>query len=475
MRAIALAFIVLAIELCQAFSSNAYQGIRFTVRKDLVEAKHFENCALMAQQILHMTFPRVNYTIGPEYFKTSFVIANLSGVSAVYDPTKQTEYVFLIGGDKTINMTQVGPVLNMTFHFTYDFVVLGMHLLFGEGTLNLTASKLVVFETYKERDIVTTVKANLIPTIKISGLNFFYKVTPWIEFMFTEYLYNDLIDRLTNIFHTNMMNDVAPLMNQAIEFYKSGALTVLLEHSILTMNESPAGYLSLGFNANIRVDDRQISKKIWRYVNTPVTMAGEKAKLCVANTLIPNVVEVQGKAKDFMLRLDPKDFGLSGKLRDLAPIMPKIYEYFDTELELEMACRVIGDMDIVKIATNPSLEQTAIQIPISCAFAIYADPHRDLLDVNMYVRANITKIQHGKPQEIVLSGSLNTPFIYGLNVASSMFPVEGIDTVYAIMGRVARKLQGFPIVAPGLKFLVNIDSGEPIYTPGAEEDCFTFA
>eukprot|EP01022_Parablepharisma_sp_SALTPOND_P001149 TRINITY_DN105685_c1_g1_i1.p1 TRINITY_DN105685_c1_g1~~TRINITY_DN105685_c1_g1_i1.p1 ORF type:complete len:486 (+),score=32.27 TRINITY_DN105685_c1_g1_i1:181-1638(+) len=454
-------------------SPNAYTGFRFTVQKGILEATHLENFKAMTEQMTGLTWPDLKHSVGSGFFSIVFKITNLKTTGGEYDFSKNTAHDMIIGDNRTIQIHQTGPVLTLTFGFDYDFALLGMHLFRGHGTAQLTSNKLALAEVFKTRGIDSLFMAEWAIKSSVSGLNLFGGMTRWVDYLFNEQQLVKVDKQIEAIMEDTMVEKLTKWTDFKVEFYSSGALTMLLKNNLVTMNESSEGYLSLGYQTDIFVEDRPLAKKTWRYVNTPVNTNGEKVQFCVSTSLIPNMVEMQNKAKDFMYRLEGKDIGLSGKIKDLAPIMPKIYEHFDPELDMYIGCRPTPGYDIVRIASPPHTDRVQVQVPINCVFGV-VESSTNLLSVNFYVRGNITKEYTLSLDYVSLHGRYKAPWIYYLKVAFSKYPVEAMDMVYVIMGKITRLLNAFPIIAPGLTIKADIGATKGTYTPGVEEDCFSF-
>ena len=84
------------------------------------------------------------------------------------------------------------------------------------------------------------------------------------------------------------------------------------------------------------------------------------------------------------------------------------------------------------------------------------------------------KIHYAMNDTLLLNAVLYDSVLYHWNVDSSVYPVEGIDMLGVILERVAKRLENYLPLVPGIKLKVRVKASSYGYLPGIEEDCFNF-
>ena len=475
MRFLVIALFLLAGALADEADNPGYTTLRFTVKKELIHGSHLEALAESAKALAGIPWAGMHEEYGSGAFKLSYTVSNVKLASGTYDPKKLTTNVFKVL-EKQFELTQAGPAMALDFSFDYDFVILGMHLFFGKGhaVMNLVGTYLK--ETFTEREIKVSMGTSWSATYTVSGSNLFDGMTAWASRLFSLHHFKEVDTHLAILYSKIMHEGVKAWSDQKVVFYENQALNLLLANNLVSMNESPADYITIAYQTDMTVEDRPLAKSTYKYLHTPVIMNGEKCKVCVATGYLPNMAELQAKAKDFLIALDPKkQLGLSGKIKDLGSVMPIIYEMVDSELEMYVGCRNLADNNILRIRRDSEVpEKTYVQIPANCVFGI-RDLAMDMLSVNIFIRAEIVKMHSATPEGFTMKGVLKNPTLYNLRVSSAAFPVANIDNMFYIANRIVKLLEGFPVIAPGFSVPVKVGATSVNSVLGVDEDCFTFA
>ena len=332
---------------CVNYTHDAYTGIRFTVREGQIAGNHMLNFDSVAKRLENSTdWDNLIFSFGSGLYSFSFVVSNIKVVKSTYDFAYQVTTKYEVQKNRTAYFYQTGPILNITASFDYDFKLLGMHWFFGNGTIKWVSNSFTMFETYHSQDISTILKLLGTSKVEITGLDFFLLVTRWIKNLFNDQFIVQFSEKFAALFRLDFLKDIEGILYQTIQFGPENNLRMNLTNSILTLVEAPRGYFSMGLRTNYTVENMPIATRTWKYVNTPINARSETFKICVSNSLIPTILELQRRTGIFSYTVNTTKLGLSGTLKDLAPIMPKLYDGWDPTLKWSLTCKVPEDLSI---------------------------------------------------------------------------------------------------------------------------------
>jgi len=472
MRLIILILLIVSV-FANYISKNGYTGLRYTLKKELVEENHVKYFGEAVAKTQGMTWPDVEEGFGSGVFSGKFKMSKISLPKVVYDFSKHTQYRMIIGDSKTIDVSQNGTVIEATMNFEYEFSLFGIPLFYGTGAIDLKSKSCATAEVYLSNGVEAVASFEWSSEMRLSGLDLYKGMSRFAMRIIDGVILVDYHKKIGKLYSEAIWSRLTHWANLEIKFYKDDSLNLLLTNNLVTMNESPQGYLTIGYQTDLSIFDRPYAKRIWRYVNTPVLTAGEKAKVCLSTSLIAHVLEMQGRGKMFLIPVDPISLGLTGKIQDLALVMPKIYEAFNTDERLYIGCRPISDSDVMRQTQDNFVDRIKVLIPINCAFGSL-ESAKELMSVNFYINGNITKSLSMSSNFFNISGAFSNPSIHYLKVISSEFPIENIDMIYTIISKIVRKTEHWPVMAPGLYVGVEVGAQSITWKPNVEEDCFDF-
>lgn len=469
--------LILLLVLSQSYGlpagKNGYTGLRFTVQKSIIEASHYEAYVALANSLASLVWPNMIKSVGSSFFGITFNATNVKTISAKYDASKATASAFTVG-DKTWKLNQTGEVLTIAQGFDYDLMFLGMHVLFGKGQAVLATKSLVLVETFADRNVTTTLNADWKASVTVDGWSVFGLLYKWVELALDDH-YKLLADKLQTAVTVFLADKLKTWTDIKVIFYPdTTALNVLLKNGVLTMNEEPAGYITIGYQTHFAVEDRLPIDEAVKVINTPVAVTTEKCKVCVSPSILSHMLHLRARTGDFLYPIEPRKIGLVGKLSDLAGVMPRVQEAFDPELEMYVGCQGSKADSILRIKdADLNKERIKVQAPFSCTFGI-KKLGIQLLTTYGYLRATVMKTGSSDATSFTMKGKVTTPYVQSVGVTYAAYPVEGMDTLRTIISRAVYLLEGFEVVPPGVTVNVKVGASQVAYQPGALEDCYSY-
>jgi len=451
-----------------------YTGFRVSLNKETVQNSHFDVLKATSMNSPSATWPDQQMVIGSGLFSLGFYVTGIKCTVANFDPkvltTKTTTF-----SPNTVKYDLAGPALTHTFTFSYDFQILGLHLFFGTGQVVISSNTMSTIQAFVSESVSTSFTSTWTTKVSsISGFDLMGGITSWVTKIFDTLHNPNMVNVLLPVIGGYTKTLLDKWLNLHDYFYPDGSLNMTLKSSMLSVSEVPAGYLTFAFATRVTVDDRPYIKKLWRVVSSAVTTTA-KAQVCVTSSTIPAMMEVRGKARDFIYTIDPTQIGLKGKIRDFVNVMPKLEEMYDLDADTYIGCRPYGDDDIVLLNEDvPGQDLYKIQVPITCSIGAKA-AGKDILVVNFIVRSIVTKmVGADATNTFVINGIAGTPGLYNLKIGYSVVPVTGFDTFVKMLQKSLTYLTSFQLLPVGLKVPIPMTITTPTKTLTKEEYCFDY-
>eukprot|EP00831_Metopus_contortus_P056102 TRINITY_DN4773_c0_g1_i5.p1 TRINITY_DN4773_c0_g1~~TRINITY_DN4773_c0_g1_i5.p1 ORF type:complete len:306 (-),score=47.43 TRINITY_DN4773_c0_g1_i5:159-1076(-) len=253
------------------------------------------------------------------------------------------------------------------------------------------------------------------------------------------------------------------------------SLDMMLMNSVITLNELPRDFITMGLNTWISVENRPYLKPIEKLLTSPINNLEKGGQVCMATALLPAMLEVQNKARDFIYVMDQQKIELSSTVKDLVYAMPKLEEKYNPSLKTFLGCRPSPGKSIIRINdTKIVSDEVQVQIPIDCIFGIQT-LGVDLLGFTFVVRSNLISSIDINTTGAYVKSFLSKPQMYNFKITKHLVPVSEPDYVLMIASRISVLLENFPVVPPGLHFQTSYPISKHHISKTAEEYCFTMS
>lgn len=466
--------LILIASICASYAETVpYTGFRVSLKKEVMGEVYNGIYKTAAESLKAEKWSDLVEDIGSGLFSLGFSLTNIKCAQATFDASKVSRSIQV--RQNSIEVVDSGAGLTSKYDFTYEFHLMGMTLFFGTGSLSLNSVKTTMTQAFLGKEIATFYGIDWkLEGIQLSGYELFGGVTAWTTRMMTSKHYQAALNVLKNAIHKGTNAFMNKWYELKTPFYEDGSLDMVLINSVYLLNEAAEGYVSFGFATRVAVEDRPYNRTVWRLKkNSPLPESS--AQVCVAENLISNMVEIRGKARDFIFIVDPVSIGLSGHLSDLMQAMPQLAEHFDENDVMTIGCRPNGDNDIVTINDGKlSEEHGRLEIPLTCAFGDMPSG-ATLLSAGFVLRANTNKVVELVDGFYSINGNVVAPTLYSYKVDSSIAPVEDIDQLVRIFVKVAGLINNFKLLPRGLVVKAPIIPTTATKTITADEYCFNYA
>lgn len=444
-----IAIVLIAGSIRAADDFTPYTGVKMTIKFDRLKEMYSSVFDYSAQVVKKMTWPNYEKIWGSSFFSLSFSLTNIKSTDTKYDPSKlKTSLITMKPEVLTLNRT--GPALSFTFTFDYDFKLFGMSLYFGAGSLVLSSNEQDLMNVFETSGVKTYNRFSWTPAFEIKGSNPFGAIAKLSEILFSDSFYTLVADAMKNTIHSVVSGMLAEWYTLKTPFYPDGSLNMTLVNSLITAREAPTGFATMAFATNVTIEDRPYNKMIWKAFNPVADLGDNTFQVCFSSSLITAMVEVQGKARDFIFSVKPEQIGLKPTISELIYAMPTIETQLDPSLEMSIGCRPNGNYDIVMLEDAKLTDNDiSIQIPALCAFGAKSIG-KDIVTINFFLRGKIVKKPELKDNIYSFKGIVSEAKLYSMKIADSAFPVDQPEVLLDYMTRIGPLLENFPILPQGL-------------------------
>ncbi len=476
-----IASVLVLILLSSAFTLGSnpipYTGYRITLSKQELANAYYGVYKAATTALTNEKWADYSQTYGSGLFSLGFYVSDVKCASANFDSSK-AELKNVATKDATLEVELSGNALVAGYTFSYEFKLMGMSFFFGTGALSLSSKTIHMVQEFTDDSVSTKLTVGWNTEVsKISGSDPFGGVIRWLVA-----LTNDkLAAQLNAVYGKAVQQSSAAFYKQWAElktpFYNDGSLNMVLRSFMQGLGEFPQGYISFGYDTRVTVEDRPYNKMVWKMHYNDAPIESSKAQVCVAAGLVASMVEVRGKARDFLFRLTPTEVGFpTGKLSDLSEAMPMLGEVFTEDEDMTIGCRPNGDNDIVMIKDGLLSENVMrLQVPINCMFG--AMPSGKLaLSVNFVVRASVTK-EYGVTEAgfVSINGFAKSPALYSFKSDFEIVPVEQNELVGRVLSKIVAKLENFKILPEPLAVPLPFKPATHANVITKDEYCFNYA
>lgn len=426
------------------------------------------------EQMQSVQWADVKQELGSGIFGVTFTMSEIKCVSAVFDVASMSSRKTVIAPNQ-LSVSYIGPAMTYVFNVQYDLKIFGIHLMFGSGTITMASSNVNVNQAFTADAVTSTHSLGWTLTVSdISGFDLFGGIEAWLKYMTQNALSVTLISNLNTETSTQTMIKLKLWTVIPTPLYNDGSLNMILKSSLYSLIESPAGMLTLTLSTNVTVDKRPYLKRVWKAQKSAVTLPdGTLTQICVPFNLLVDMVEVRSKARDFLFSVDPTTIGLTGKLSDLMYIMPRLVEKFDPQEGMTIGCRPNGENDIMMIKDALTSDTGRIQIPLNCLFG--AKSGKNVLSVNFYMRADVTKKVELADGLFTINGNVANPVFYSMKVDSYAAPVEQLNTLARVVRKIGALVNGFQLLPKPLSISAPFTPATQSKVVTDTEFCFNYA
>eukprot|EP01022_Parablepharisma_sp_SALTPOND_P001999 TRINITY_DN108220_c0_g1_i1.p1 TRINITY_DN108220_c0_g1~~TRINITY_DN108220_c0_g1_i1.p1 ORF type:complete len:502 (+),score=23.92 TRINITY_DN108220_c0_g1_i1:80-1507(+) len=467
---IALVFATFSLCVSTAFP---YTGFRVTLQKPVFADLYTDILKATVNSTLIAPWPSIIYRIGSEPFNIGFDLTSITCTEATFNESK----IELTIEQNLANYKLIGTPISYTFTFEYDFQMFGMHFFFGTGQAQIILNSLELTQTFSEQSVNTNTTFSAGTSIShISGTDPFKGITLWCLYLLHAFHEQNISKILSKFLSLGTAKILQRYFEVKVPVYLNGngSLNLTLESSLFTLNEVPHDYVSLSFFTNITVEKRPYNKKLYRFHQSSVVPEGAKGQVCVAANIIPGMLEVLGKTREFVFPIEPVRIGLSGKMLDLVNLMPELNDQYNTDEDIYIGCRAVPDSDILMI-NDPWLtaNEIRIQIPVNCIFGPKKS-NINLFSVTFSMRASIYKEIEVRKLTYWIKGTVKRPELYYYELDYSFGKIEQTDTLIKILRKIVGLMEGFKVIPEGLGIPVPFDPTGGSYKMDKEEYCFNY-
>ena len=458
--------------------TTPYTGYRFSIKKEMLRKAYYGIYDTAAKSLIPEKWANVSQKIANGTFGAGFYMTNIVCTSGVFDASKVSDNSKVVVNGRDLTVSFDPAPLKFTFTFAYEYKLIGMSPYFGTGILSITPDVFGMVQTFNPDALTTKMGVTWRVTIdKISGGDLFKGVTRWISMLITDKLVPDFntryqmrVQAASDVNYGKWYKVITPL-------HDDKSVNMALVGKLNRFEENPAGYITFAFDTVVTVPENPYIKSLVKLQTAPHPIdPATNAQVCVAATLIPAMVEIRGKARSFVFPIEPKEIGLTGKLKDLFHSMSRLEEIFDANEVMDIGCRPFGDNDIVML-NDPSLpnDKGKIQVPINCVIGGLPSG-KQVLSINFVVRAEVQKVVEQTNNVWTINGLAKTPLLYSFKIADSIVPVDQYDIIVRILDGVARKLVDFKLLPESLTLPIPFKAAN-LGTPELSKDeyCFNYA
>lgn len=449
-----------------------YTGFRFSMHKSLVNTNYIQAFQNAMSSLKNTNFTDISIEFNPgNFFSSGLYITKPTCTDAGYTASSPLNIDI---SSNTISLNQQGTMFSYSLGFQWNFKLLGMTLMGGNGKATFVSSQFSAKQVFTPEQIVTNASANWNCNVQVSSDLFG---------LFSNALANLLAQKHTQDFNDHYLSYAISLatyyklsdwLDIHEHFDKNGTLDMDISNYIYYLNESPANFISIGMFTAVAVEDRPYFKMIWREHDLPVVMGNATFQVCMAAGVIPAMVEVQGKARDFIRRVPPKSIGLTGKVKDLFSIMPDLAQTIDPNLDMYIGCLPDGNTDFLMIKDEKmSPTVTRMQMTVNCSFGALKQG-KNLLTASFAIRASIIRNPSVTGNVMNITGTLTEPQVYFYRTPISAAPIASLYPLYGIINNIVGLLDGMTLIPQGISVSMPFKANGASINSTAGETCFSF-
>ncbi len=464
---------LLASALGVTIADTSYSGIRLTVPKTTVHEELKEFVKTAALLTASATWPTVKSSAGSSIFSYSFEVSGAACSASNYNASLMSRRLDI--ADNSFILSETGPGLTYSFTASWDFMCMGIHMLFGSLSFDLVSSFVKITLPYEGQKTKTPTVVMNWTTLSYDvsgGWPFSSMVSAWIAYLFEP----AFLPVLTTAFTKNIASQSDLFMSNIVHMDNnlSDTLKVGFENSFMKVVESPTGSITLGLWTNLTTANG-LNMQLPKVFTSDITLGTGNYQYCVANSLLAAMAETSGKSGLYSYHINPTVLGMMGIVYDLEGIMPKIDLLYDGRAAIEIVCEALPDASIMMLANNGLTDvQTRLQMAVRCTFS-HIVAQKTLLSVLFPIRSIYVRTVTTENKVTTISGKITANTLYNVAVLSSVAPVEGDDTLLSVGQKVAALVEGMTLPANGWKMAVPAESPNMVATSlNYDQTCITY-
>lgn len=447
-----------------------YTGVRVTFPQAMITNTIHTSLGKAVSGVAGNNFGDYVVKFGSGFFTSSFTAQDFTCGSASYNQGAAQNPTLTITNN-VITQNLNGPIMTFSCQFSYFFTLLGMTLIGGDATATMQTSATTVTQTLSNSSFLSTVGGTMLVNVVPSGFGWFGGINSLASFLINGGVLPDLSKMLGQLTTTQSAITWDSWLNVKHSIYPDGSLDIILKNSFRTVMPMPASFVTFGFNTVLRVANNPlIANHIKRVINSNVTMGSASCQICLAASVISHILETRKVSKDFLIPIDPKQIGLSGTVRDMFNIIPKLAERMPPSLGLSIGCGVSA-VQLVRIA-DPTSTIGLVRAQASAFCTFESERGEVLLTTYMRIRGNLQNTVKMTNNTWSIEGGLASIAIYDLN---SDRAVDGTTTLYGYISSIIQLLNG-QVSTTGLTVNVPFGNYAPkSYTMTTDEYCINLS
>lgn len=368
----------------------------------------------------------------------------------------------------------------MTFSCSYNwyFSLLDVYLLFGTGTSVIESTSIsVALSAPNAVPSISIDYALAEPQHSISGALLFGGMAgKWVTRLFNKALLPTPVKDI--IFVPSATKGLSDLLGYWVSiklpfFPDTNKLDVVLKSEFLDVNGAGDSII-LGLKTNITVEDRPYNKMAWKNLETEIPFKTYKYQACFSADLLVGIVEVIGKARNFILDFTGADTELA-TVGSLFRMMPRLAELFGPSETLYIGCRPIGSNDMVPII-DKAVNADTIRGQSAWSCMLGSKPRGvDIVEFQIFQRGNLVKKGSADSGTFTLKLGYEKPSAFFSKIGASLVPVEDYTEFSLIADKLTAFFSGAALYNNGLKFSIlgGLTEGS-VLNPSWEEICMAY-
>jgi hypothetical protein len=414
-----------------------YTGVRVTFKQEMITDTIHTSLGNAVHGVEGQNLGNFEIVFGSGFFSSSFTAKDFTCASASYNKEAAKNPSLTIN-DNVITQNFEGPIITLSCKFQFFFKFMGMTLISNEASATMKTVNTQIIQILSGSDFLSAVGWTMDVSVTPSGFGYFGGISK----LSTLLINGDILKGLGAMLGQSLTSQSAVTwdswMNAVYPIYQDGSLDIIMKNSFRTVKAFPASYVTFGFNTALRVKDHPlIENSLRRVVNTNVVLGTASCQICIAASAISHILEVRKVDKDYLIPIDPKKIGLSGTVRDMFNLIPKLAERMPPSLSLDIGCSPYA-VQLVRVADPTSTNGTIrVQVPVSCVFE--SERGETLLRVYMRLRGNIQNSIKITNSTWTIEGTVVNPTIYDMSADRA---VEGTTTLYGYISAITQLLNG---------------------------------
>ena len=448
--------------ICLATSNPPYYGLRVTMsqysfREDILYfmQEGFNKLGT------HFYFQDILEIFGEGLFAQGIIISNIS--------TNNLEFSYK-GVENSSSewtgsefRTDLNASISLNISFNWKFQLLYIYPLFGTGTGRIETSSISTEVNFTQNPktqskINCRLKAKwAIKNLGLNGLHHIAYIGEWMERLFPIGMEEDMRNILENVSDHVSNNLLKTYKESRTPMERDNIYIVIVIKNELFSTVESNSHIVLQFRTNITVEGfPPYNIYIWRFI-TPIAKGENDLEICMNYELIPDTLEILGKARYFNLPLTDI-FPKIGKVNMFAGALPVLLEMFPSEMDVNIGCTACTLYDILDLQCSSDVAMVPpdpychlMLIPINCIFATDDLVGATFISVQIFARANYY------PQLTENGGfKANLSYVYLYQyIYTPALSVTAQASINSILEDIIGDLNGQEVLSPGLRVKPN--------------------